>query len=54
MNFSRLSGGGGGARELGHVLFLFTGTSFLGATENEGRWFGNTRFLEGRERVKVV
>ena len=54
MNLSGLSGSGGGARELDPVLFLFTGTAFLGAIENEGRWFGSIRFLEGRERVQVV
>ena len=54
MNFSGLSGGGGGARELDLVLFLFTRTNFLGATKNEGRWFGNTGFLEGKKRVQDV
>ena len=33
------------------ILFLFTGTAFLGAIENEGRWFESTGFLEGREKV---
>ena len=46
---SRLSGSGGGALELDPVLFLFTGTVFLGAIENEGRWFGNTGVFEGRD-----
>ena len=40
------SGSGGGARELDLVLFLFTRTDFLRAIQNEGRWFGNTRFLK--------
>ena len=48
------SGSGGGACEFDLVLFLFTRTDFLGAIENEGRWFGNTRFLKGRERFQVV
>ena len=51
MNFSRLSGGGGSARDVDPDLFLFTGTDFLGAIEDKERWFVNTGFLEGRERV---
>ena len=54
MNFFGLSEGGGVARKVVLVLFLFTGTGFLGAIENEERWFGNTGFLEGREKVQVV
>ena len=52
INFSRLSGGGGGARELDPILFLFIGTDFLGTMKNKEKWFGHTRFLEGRERVQ--
>ena len=51
MNFSRLSGGEGGAFKLDLVLFIFTGIDFLGAIKNEGRRFGSTGFLEGRERA---
>ena len=54
MNFSRLLRGGGGSCELDPVLFLFTGTALLGAIENEGEWFGNTEFLEGREGLNGV
>ena len=53
MNFSRISGIEEGARKLDPVLFLFTKTDFLGAIKNGGRWVGNIRFLEGRERVQV-
>ena len=54
MNFSGLFGRGGGAWEVDPILFLFIGTAFLGAIENEGRWFGNIEFLEGREKVQLM
>ena len=50
MNLSRLSGSGGGALELDIVLFLFTGTAFLGTIKNEGRGFGNTGFWREDKR----
>ena len=53
MNFSGLLGSGGGARKLDIVLFVFTGTVFLGAIQ-KGGWFGNTEFLEGREGLNGV
>ena len=54
MNFSGLSEGGNGACELDPILFLFIGTTFLGAIEGEGRWFRSTGFMDGREKVQVV
>ena len=51
MNFYGLSEGGGGARDVDPDLFLFIGTDFLGAIEDKGKWFGSTKFLEGREKV---
>ena len=54
MNFSGLSGGGGGARNVDPNLFLFTGTNFFGAIGDKGRWFMKTGFLEGREKVQMV
>ena len=54
MNFFGLFGGGGGAWEMDPILFLFTRTSFLGSIENEGRWFGNIGFLEGKEKAQLM
>ena len=49
MNFSGLSGRGGGARKLKQGLFLFSGTVFFGAIEKQGGWLGSIEFLEGRD-----
>ena len=54
MNFSGLSGGGGGTRDVDPDLVLFMGTDFFGAIEDKGRWFMNTWFLEGREKIQKV
>ena len=54
MIFFGLFGGRGCAHEVDPALFLFTRTAFLVSIENEGRWFGNTWFLEGREKVQLV
>ena len=54
MNFSGLSGGGEDACDVDLDLFLFTSTNFLGAIEDNGKWFGSIEYLEGREKVQMA